>query len=58
MVTADVCTRKHSCVRLVGAGLKPLWRQYEIDPFVHLPVLSMPGQCSGRFVWVQRVGQC
>ncbi|KAH3711107.1 hypothetical protein DPMN_070607 [Dreissena polymorpha] len=58
MVTADVCARKWSSVRLVDARLDPLRRQYEIDLVVYLPVWSMPGRCSGRFVWVQRDGQC
>ncbi|KAH3854093.1 hypothetical protein DPMN_096632 [Dreissena polymorpha] len=37
--------------------LDPLRRQYEIDLVVHCPVWSMPGRCSGRFVWIQRVSQ-
>ncbi|KAH3787554.1 hypothetical protein DPMN_165680 [Dreissena polymorpha] len=57
MVTADVCARKRSCVRLVNARLEPLRRKCEIDLVLCLPVWRMPGRCSGRFVWVQRVGQ-
>ncbi|KAH3819291.1 hypothetical protein DPMN_121025 [Dreissena polymorpha] len=57
MVTANVCARQRSCVRLVDAGLEPLRRQYENDLVVYLPVWNMPGRCSGRFVWVQRVGK-
>ncbi|KAH3774139.1 hypothetical protein DPMN_175513 [Dreissena polymorpha] len=40
MVTADVCSRKHSCVHLNDAGLEPSWRQYKIDLVVYLPVWS------------------
>ncbi|KAH3808762.1 hypothetical protein DPMN_137120 [Dreissena polymorpha] len=42
MITNKFCTRKRSCVRLVD---------------VQLPVWSIRGRCSGRFVCVQRVGK-
>ncbi|KAH3780672.1 hypothetical protein DPMN_159003 [Dreissena polymorpha] len=37
MITADVCARKRSCVRLVNAGPEPSRRQNEIDLTVYLP---------------------
>ncbi|KAH3785636.1 hypothetical protein DPMN_163729 [Dreissena polymorpha] len=58
MVTPNVCTKKRSCDCLVYAEFERFWSQYEIDLVVFLPGWSMPGRCSGRFVWVQRVGQC
>ncbi|KAH3719482.1 hypothetical protein DPMN_062319 [Dreissena polymorpha] len=57
MVTADVCVRKRTCICIVNAGFETLRRQYEIELVVYLSVWSMPDLCSGRFVWVQRVGK-
>ena len=57
MIAANVGTRERSCLCFVNVGLAALGCQDEVYLVVNLPIMGMPGYCSGQLVGMESVAK-